>query len=289
MSIFSEVNVILDFNNNKFISWKLSPSFQRCGGYFVVEWAGHAQKFERISKEPIDETFFVWDGLAAVVPDRDHYYRVGYVDQLKDCIYYSEPVREGVGNLSSIDKQYIKNIMHRLCLTFEKYSGTPGVVMHRRVSGELCPHCTDASVYAQEVSYCPYCEGTGFVGGWYPPIDLTLQLIGHPGTDKDQSPSVGATIPTINIRAEGIAYPWVCKGDVWVSKNTNDRFVIDGVSPKIVYKDMMLSFILTLTKQDKSEINILNSQIVNNKVADPGDITQGHPAWDGVTTNNCEL
>ena len=151
MSIFSEVNVTLDFNNNKFISWKLSPSFQRCGGYFVVEWAGHAQQFERLNKEPIDETFFVWDGLHSVTPDRDQYYRVGYVDQLKDKIYYSDPVREGVGNLSDLDKRYLKTIMHRLCLTFEKYSGTPGVVLHKRCSGELCPHCTDKSVRAQEV------------------------------------------------------------------------------------------------------------------------------------------
>lgn len=289
MSIFSDVSVTLDFHNNKYISWKLKPSFKRCGGYFVVEWAGHAQQFERISKDPVDETFFVWDGLATVVPDRDTYYRVGYVDQLKDCIYYSDPVREGVGNLSDLDKQYIKTILHRLCLTLENYSGVKGVVMHRRCSGELCPHCTDKSVYAQEVSYCPYCEGTGYVGGYYPPIDMTLQLNGHPGTDKDQSPTTGSTIPNIAISAEGIAYPWVCKGDIWVSRNTNDRFLIEGVTPKIVYKDMMLSFVLKLIKQDKAENNILNSTVVNYKVADQGDETQGHPAWDGVNTSNYEL
>ena len=52
---------------------------------------------------------------------------------------------------------------------------------------------------------------------------------------------------------------------------------------------MMLSFVLTMTKQDKADINIINSAVVNYKVNDPGDSTQGHPAWDGITTQNYEL
>ena len=66
-------------------------------------------------------------------------------------------------------------------------------------------------------------------------------------------------------------------------------YVIKSVLPKIIYKDMMLSFVLTMTKQDKADINIINSAVVNYKVNDAGDSTQGHPAWDGITTKNYEL
>ena len=289
MSVFDHVSCTLDFNNNKYISWKLKSSFTRCGGYFVVEVAGPSQQFERISKDPVDETFFIWGGLHTITSDRETYYRVGYVDQLKDKIYYSNPIREGVGNLSTRDKRYIKTILHRMCLTLDRYSGVHGVLLHKRTSGTICQHCTDDSILAQEVTYCPHCEGTGYEGGYYPPIDLTLQLNQHPGVDKTQSPVTGSHVAHKDITAEGIAYPWVSAGDVWVSKNTNDRFVIKSVMPRIVYKDMMLTFMLTLTKQDKSPINILNSQVVNYKVADPGDDSQGHPAWDGITTDNYEL
>lgn len=289
MSVFENVSVTLDFNNNKFISWKLKSSFVRCGGYFVVEVSGPAQQFERISKEPIDETFFTWNGIITITSDRDTYYRVGYVDQLKDCVYYSDPVREGVGELSDRDMRYIKTIMHRLCLTLERYSGVQGVLLRKRTSGTLCKYCTDDSILAQEVTYCPHCEGTGYEGGYYPPIDLTLQLNQHPGIDKTQSPVIGSHVAHKDITAEGIAYPWVGAGDIWVNKKTNDRFVIKSVLPKIIYKDMMLSFVLTMTKQDKADINIINSAVVNYKVNDAGDISQGHPAWDGVTTSNCEL
>ena len=289
MSVFENVSVTLDFNNNKYISWKLRPSFVKCGGYFVVEVAGPAQTFERINKSPIDETFFVYEQLNTITPLRDTYYRVGYVDQLKDKTYYSDPVREGVGNLSKRDLHYIKTILHRMCLTLERYSGVKGVLLHKRTSGELCPECTDTSVIAQEVAYCPFCEGTGFKGGYYPPIDLVLQLNKHYGLNIEQSSTQGSHVPDLDIVAECIAYPWVCDGDVWVSQNTNDRFVIKKVVPKIIYKDMILTCNLVLTKQDKAETNILNSALVDYKVADEGNSQEGHPAWNGITSGNCEL
>lgn len=288
MNIFEDVSVTLDFNNNKFIKWKLKNTFNRCGGYFIVEVSGTAQQFERINKDPIDETFFIWDGKHTITPERDTYYRVGFVDQLKDCVYYSLPIREGVGNLSEKDKRYIKTILKRLCLTIENYSGVKGVLLHKRTSGTPCNFCTDNSIKAQEVTFCPHCEGTGFEGGYYPPIDLTIQMNKHPGLSKTQT-KIGSMVTDLDITADCIAYPWVCAGDLWVSKHTNDRFVVKSVHPKIVYKDMLLSTVLILTKQDKADINILNSAVVDYKVSSEGDSTQGHPAWNGVTTSNCDL
>ena len=292
MSIYSSVTVSLDFDNNKLIKWSLKNSFRKkCGGKFVVEWAEPGGDFTPVNAEPIDESFYIIKDIRRFNPDRNTYYRVGYVDKLNGVTYYSDPVREGFSPLNATDWKYIRTILRRECLTL-KFSGVPGVLLKRRISGDLCPACVDPSIEAQSTEYCPVCEGTGFVGGYYPPIDFTLNLKNHPNHSKEHNPDLGANEPGIVIQATCVNYPWVDTDDLWVSSSTNDRFVIRASQPQVVYKDMPLTAVLTLVKQNKSMANIINSAEVNYKVSNEGKQNEGHPAWDGdvpLTTTNCSL
>lgn len=173
-----------------------------------------------------------------------------------------------------------------------RQSGCPGNLMKRRLWGPRCPDCTDFAGQQTVNEHCPRCLGTGIDGGYFPGIRL--------GVIKE-SIQVGETSSEIGymqgerVTAKCVAYPWISRGDVWCEDGTNNRYVINSVTPIASYKTTHLLYAITMDRVEYSDI--LHSAGMSANVTssgtwtapgtapgkdDPGAYTEESVDWDAM-------
>lgn len=126
-----------------------------------------------------------------------------------------------------VDKiDYILAEMVRRNQWLLEQAAEPTKLLFRRSSGERCG-C--ASEFTQGRTACPICYETGFVGGYYGPIDFLF---------LDPDTAATRTIDEGGQKVERQSQSWVTRtpvlqdGDLIVRKN-GERLVISGVTPKM--------------------------------------------------------
>jgi hypothetical protein len=116
---------------------------------------------------------------------------------------------------------------HRLRLSIQ--GGSRGFLLKRRRQGPRCTVCVDPATRDTTNSRCPTCYGTGFTGGYYPPVPSVFADL-TPGP-ADERLNAG---PTGRSRVQGaqgfvLATPMLSSGDVWVDGVTDERYYIDTI------------------------------------------------------------
>lgn len=146
-------------------------------------------------------------------------------------------------------------------------NGRAGKLLKARHWGHKCPRCSDYGTGRPIDDHCPECYGTGYKGGYYEAIPLTI---------IDQPPQVqqGRTqvdyVESEVLQARCVAYPVINRGDIWVGNNYNDRYMIDQCTPTSLYKGVPVVYTLSMKKLPQSDViytktveDIIEDSLVN--------------------------
>lgn len=139
--------------------------------------------------------------------------------------YRSEPVPM-LGQLDLRQWHQAREILRKERLRLAQWAGREGWLLKRKTSGERCTRCRDPLTGEVTNSNCPKCFGTGFVGGYHPPVPLRAQFGPQqvqeeprrgrpPGPSREEPNQIRVT-----------AFPLLGAYDVWVDATDDRRWVV---------------------------------------------------------------
>jgi hypothetical protein len=104
-----------------------------------------------------------------------------------------------------------------------------GFLLKRRRWGQVSPSTTEWDSGEVQSTNTEIDYGTGFIGGYFPPVDFTVSLV------DDQWPRGFKLDPSISMRNDilrngrAVAYPYVDTYDVYVRRDTGERWVVQKI------------------------------------------------------------
>jgi hypothetical protein len=107
--------------------------------------------------------------------------------------------------------------------------GVPALIYPRKRTGIYCPECFDKVLKRVTKSRCFTCFGTGYVGGFYKPIEKWLEVMTAPADDTKIAERGDVQNPKTMIRLTN--YPIVKDGDVIVEMQQDRYWKINAVTP----------------------------------------------------------
>jgi hypothetical protein len=154
--------------------------------------------------------------------NRDRYYKVQAI-HLSNAVapFFSSTVFIGMysDGMQEVMK-HAENTLNRM------YQGEPCFVIKRKSTGARCPTCWSAARQQRMRTHCDTCHGTGFVVGYYQPIDVQISFDSDP-KKSDLQKEWENVYDTKRARMSN--YPLVRPKDLVVNKDDYKRYVISHV------------------------------------------------------------
>lgn len=140
----------------------------------------------------------------------------------------SDPYDVGFG-LNRHDYLHWREITRRLDLGFRKYQGIPGHLLRRKTTGPRCTECLDEVMDAEAKSDCPTCYGTGYLGGYHPPMPLLGDWESAPPSGYNMSVTENGPAEMHKAKLRAMANPSCEFKDIWVDASCNYRYEIQKI------------------------------------------------------------
>lgn len=173
------------------VFWEIEPTTEDLASFEIVilrsgAWAG---EYVPVSPPfPADTAYFFLDETADLLSlQRDFFYQVSVRDVNTDetQIYGSTPTSQvqqgaepgGVRLEVPPDLEAAESI-RRFGLILREFSGERVLHLTPRTWGQHCPECWDALKRRAVKSSCLTCWGTGFAGGYWPPLLMRVLKAG---------------------------------------------------------------------------------------------------------------
>ena len=157
-------------------------------------------------------------------------------------------------------------VKHAEQTLYQHYYGEPCIIIKRKSFGARCPTCWSPSRQQCIISHCDACQGTGFVTGYYQPIEMQISFDSDPRKD-DLQRDWQNTFDTKRGRLSN--YPLLRPKDLIINKDDYKRYVVTHVETtklpmqstskvRLSKQNYILSQILTLDEitTDDAEYNI---------------------------------
>jgi len=100
----------------------------------------------------------------------------------------------------------------------KRRAGVRGWLLRRRIAGPVCTYCSSPETGQVTRPDCPYCYGTTFLGGYYPPQEMWVEMNADTVLRR-VDPEQGA-IADFQKTFRCLAYPLPHPNDYWVSAKT---------------------------------------------------------------------
>lgn len=189
--------------------------------------------------------------------NQDFYYKILAIEK-------ADPTNEFFSNIVRIG--LYKNGVHETMRHAEEtlyrhYQGEPCFIIKRKSFGARCPVCWSAERQQRIRSHCDTCHGTGFVAGYYQPIDIQISFDSDP-KKTDLQKEWENVYDTKRARLSN--YPLVRPKDLIVNKDDYKRYVITHVETTKLPK-------LSEDKNVLSKQNYIVSQILTLEELNPDD------------------
>jgi hypothetical protein len=135
------------------------------------------------------------------------------------------------GSLPKRQWRIAKEIERLELLRLRKEAGQEGYLLKRRLFGTPCT-CLDGQTEEVANPQCETCYGTGFVSGYYDPYPCFYAELGLSGTNNrlDGGQSRGTVDDANRTWARMLNSPQIFSHDVWVDRDTDNRWEIHGIS-----------------------------------------------------------
>lgn len=254
------------------VNWQLNPEFHfdPIPTDFYVEYAKSGGEWTRLNTTPITDLVYVDTQKRRFNYRREASYRVIADDGSTEHASLPSTL-DGVWNKH--DWLIGRDIIRKEYLRLQRYVGTPGWLMKRRISGVKCDQCRDFDTDMVTSSVCPNCMGTGYQNAFYNAIPFYMDFT---TSQKDIDYGNGYTAEPMghvrNVRA--VAYPKVEAHDVWIAAQTGEKYLIRTVADSAAIRDKPLVY--TLSMFDVSGIDVYDGIQLEQTPPDP---TQEQEGW----------
>jgi len=175
----------------------------------------------------IENTFYAVDGTKRVYGKTQYtHYRVKMTTSLGT--YYSDPTSSG-GILAPRDWRIAREIVRKERLRF-RYTSQDGYLLKRRITGVACTKCLDLQTDEVTNPDCTECYGTGLQCGYFYPMGCIWADL-SPKTRRKHIDDAGmrGTVNDIVVTGRMLMMPLLQETDVWVSRETDDRYYVQSI------------------------------------------------------------
>ena len=160
----------------------------------------------------------------------DKFYRIIFTTGIG---VYTSPIGHCFGQLTPREWKIAREVIRKERLRFG-YTAVPVTVLKKKRSGEKCSHCISDGLSESTNSECPYCYGTGFLGGYHTPFSMNMMDI-SPSQLREIHHT--GSVSTFNVavdkyQARALGLPELNEGDIIIDRSTDQRFVVN-TSPVI--------------------------------------------------------
>lgn len=235
------------------VAWVMDPAFDEPGPWKFTLERGRSPTDD--AWEPVAETTdqpWLFDNHPVMGShERSTFYRIVLVDG-NDRRHVSQPT-SFLQTWDHYDWRLMREVMRKETKLQQKKTGSRGVLLKARVWGDPCPVCVDPETGQVKRSQCLTCYSTGYVGGYYPPIEYWLTL--DPAQRMKRLQGDGGLVTTVVETARGLAWPCPEGNDIWVQLDTNKRYLIgDDIAAIARHRGIDLILQLRLTELPQSNI-----------------------------------
>lgn len=197
------------------VSWEMEPTSQNLKNLrFFVDRGESPSDLRQLNAEGVhyDDRYEFIDYTASLYDAQKHYgYRVRAVEMdLSTGEALQEFSSEMVGTEGTLDPVGMYVVEEHL-FKYRYVDGVPVLFYIKKNEGERCPECWDSVMKRVTKSSCKTCFGTGYLEGYYPPIDGWLNF--GPQTQNAAVGTQGVTQPN-KTQIDFTDWPNLRPGDV---------------------------------------------------------------------------
>lgn len=232
---FEQLIIYNQASGQAYVTWRIHHSMHDKGPYdYKLQVArtpnANDPEWEDVTGFQQDVAYLNDPGTPVYGHYLDKYYRV--ILKTGENTYKS-PAYGIFGQLRPREWEIAKDIRRRERLRYG-YTAVPVTVYKLKRYGEPCPHCVSSQSEGSSNSKCPYCYGTGFLGGYHTGFGMQMMDISPSQLREIHYSDDVATFNTsqdaYQARAAGI--PELSEGDIIVDESTDQRFKV-STSPVI--------------------------------------------------------
>ena len=163
----------IEYGSRVLISWKLVSTTQSLRNVVFSVYRGESPSdLQKISDLPIPASAvseFIDTSAKLKIAEKNYYYQVIAEEMLGGIAVnrFESPLVDLQVGSQDLVAQYIIDEHN---FAFEHVHGIPVFIYKKKTEGSRCTDCWDKVLKRCTNSSCLTCFGTGFVGGYYPPI-----------------------------------------------------------------------------------------------------------------------
>lgn len=135
--------------------------------------------------------------------------------------------------MSRRDYLRYREILRRHRLFFDKTPCNPGFLVRRKIYGTKCNVCLDEILASPVSSECVTCYGTGIIGGYFTPFQMTADwsagVVPRVSNTSKESPGP-QQVQRTTIKLFG--YPDAKSEDLWFDFGTRFFYMVETVTPE---------------------------------------------------------
>jgi len=253
--VFDRVTVESKIEGGTRVSWELSSHFHDPQPHTFQLQVGrtanqNADDWESVGGTVEDEFFAIDDTKRVYGGTQWTHYRV--ILQTALGTYYSRAERAG-SNLDKRDFRIVRTMINGFRIGM-RYGASLGYLLKRRVAGEECD-CVDYQTHEVRNPEHLRCYGTGIVDGYFSPMDCVYAKFEPVSRHEEVDGGQGrGTINDVVVQAIMLSLPFMNENDVWVDKNSGDRWIVHRISNQTEYKGVPLISAVELRLAKYSDI-----------------------------------
>ena len=141
-------------------------------------------------------------------------------------------------------------MVRRNNLVLELYSGMPCMVLIKKTWGPMCTSCYDESLNTSTSSKCKVCYNTKYIGGYYDPMLVYIEMHESGKSDKNYA---GLRMAPDARRFWTTNVPELKMGDVFVDPS-NTRWIIEDVDMQTARLGFIVRQLFTAVKVPSDDI-----------------------------------
>ena len=224
------------------VEWTLHPNFNEPGPYeFQLQFGRTANQaaddWENVGL-PVVDTYYAVDSQQRVYGKTQWtHYRILLTTTTAT---YASPPQRAMGVLSFQDWRRAREVIRQELLRFRVEAGQEGYLLKRRLYGELHTDCVDYQTQEVTADSCTICYDTGFVGGYFRPMECVWAELSRESShnDLDAGAGRGTVNDGLRVAARMLAIPHLFENDVWVDKDTDRRWYIHAIENLVEIRGM---------------------------------------------------
>lgn len=222
MLTFTNLTLIPGYPNKLAVQWELNNEWLPVHYTFDVDTSNNPTgPWQRSNALSLLDTYYY--ELPAELTFKDELLYVRVTASVPGATATSDAASLTV-NLHRHDYLLVKEMIRKKLLLRHKFVGNPCRVYKRRNFGAPCTRCLDAYTGQVTDSKCGVCYGTRFIGGFFTPALVEVEIVEGP---RQVKPSEIGSINNI-VSTGNLYYPLLTTGDIIAEVARNKRWYVVG-------------------------------------------------------------